>query len=94
MSLIGIRGRLSLLVSLLLVLTALMAVGVVCACSSDHSLQAIEKVVQSAAAAIPTVAVVWCVALALVAWCSVALLVVEPDGRGRASPRVLQRFLI
>jgi len=93
MTLIGLRRRLPLVVSLLLVLACLMAAGVVCACSSDHSLQAIERVVQSAAAALPAVVVVWTVVAALVAWVSAALVVPEREGRGRASPQVLQRFL-
>jgi hypothetical protein len=91
MTLVALRRRLPLIASLLLVLGCLMAAGVVCTCSSDHSLQAIERVVQSAAAAVPTVVVVWFVA-ALVALVGVSL-VAEPDQRGRASPQVLQRFL-
>jgi hypothetical protein len=92
MTLVSLRGRLPLVASLLLVLTCLMAVGVVCTCSSDHSLQAIERVVQSAATALPAVVVVWFVAAVTLALVGVSL-APEPEQRGRASPQVLQRFL-
>jgi hypothetical protein len=92
MSLVGLRRRLLSIASLFLVLSCLMAVGVVCTCSSDHSLQALERVIQSTAHALPALVVVWFAssvsgALALVSFA------VEPERRGRASPQVLQRFL-
>ena len=92
MTLMALRRRVPLLASLLLVLTCLMAVGVVCTCSSDHSLQAIERTIHSVASTLPTVSVVWCEVAMLIALTSIAF-TPEPDRRGRASPRVLQRFL-
>jgi type IV secretory pathway VirB2 component (pilin) len=93
MSLSGLRRRVLLLACLLLALTCLMAVGVVCTCSSDHSLQTVQQIVQSAGSSIAAVIAVWSVGLlmmsVLVGW----LLVNETDARGRASPELLQRFL-
>jgi len=93
MSLIGVRRRVPLIAGLLLILACLMAVGVVCSCSSDQSLQSIQQVMKSGISAAATVlVVVWSTAL-LLARLSLALVLVRPEGRGRASPPLLQRFL-
>jgi hypothetical protein len=93
---VGLRRRLPLLASLLLVLTCLMAVGVVCTCSSDQSLQTIQRIVQgaSSSAALPARVVVSNIVVFGLGMLLVGF-VLMPDvaGRGRASPQVLQRFL-
>jgi hypothetical protein len=95
-SLISARRRLRFVACLLLALTCLMAVGVVCACSSDQSLQTVQRLVQtaSASAALPAVIGAWSVfTLTLTALFIRPMLTTEPDKRGRASPQTLQRFL-
>jgi hypothetical protein len=93
MSLSGLRRRVSWLVCLLLALTCLMAVGVVCTCSSDHSLQSVQQTVQSAGTWIAAVIEVWSVGLLVMSIALGWLLVNKADARGRASPELLQRFL-
>jgi len=71
-----------------------MAVGVVCSCSSDQSLQTIQRIVQIDSGALPAVLEIWGV-MALI----VGALAVTPGfarevaEHGRASPQLLQRFL-
>jgi hypothetical protein len=93
-SLIRLRRRLPLFACLLLALTCLMAVGVVCTCSSDQSFQTIQRFVQSTSAALPAVVEVWSVLTLTLAALFVGWLVTtEPERRGRASSQFLQRFL-
>ena len=95
-SLVSARRQFRLVACVLLALTCLMAVGIVCTCSADQSLQTIQRVVQSAhsSAALPAAVEVWSVvAMTLVVLLVGSVIVGEPGGRGRASPQVLQRFL-
>ncbi len=94
MSLIRLRRRLPLFVCLLLTLTCLMAVGIVCTCSSDQSLQSIKRIISTTGAALPAVIEVWgFLALSLVALFVGPLLTSDAPKRERASPEFLQRFL-
>lgn len=90
-SLEPLRRRLPLVVFLLLVLLLVMLVGLACACVSDHPLQALERALAGIAAQ-PALLFVW--ALLAVS----AILVVQSPRRhaavGRASPALLQRFLL
>jgi hypothetical protein len=93
-SLIRLRRRLPLFACLLLALTCLMAAGIVCTCSSDQSLQSIQRIVSTIGAALPAVIEVWgFLALIVVASFVGPLLTSEAPKRGRASPEYLQRFL-
>jgi len=95
-SLISARRRLRFVACLLLALTCLMAVGIVCTCSADQSLQTVQRVVQTAhaSAALPAVFDLWTVLTVTLAALLVGpILTGEPERRGRASPQVLQRFL-
>jgi hypothetical protein len=92
--LIALRRRVPLLACLLLVLSCLMAVGIVCTCSSDQSFQGLQRIVQIDSTALPAVVEIW----GVVALISIALVVApglanEVAQRGRASPQLLQRFL-
>ena len=93
MSLIALRRWVPLLACVLLTLTSLMAIGVVCTCSSDHSLQSIQKVVEGGVGGMVAVIEVWSVWLLAVSVLLVWLLVGKTEARGRASPERLQRFL-
>jgi len=93
MSLIGFRRRVPLVAGLLLVLACLMAVGVVCTCSSDHSLQSIQHVIKAGSAAAAMVVVFVPSFAVFVSGLVLTLVLVMPEARGRASPQVLQRFL-
>lgn len=90
------RRRLPLLASLLLVLTCVMAVGVVCACSSDQSIQSVQRIVHAdgSSASMYAPLQLWGLAwLTLVAMVVAPVLADRASARGRASPQVLQRFL-
>ncbi len=94
MSLIRLRRRFPLFVCLLLALTCLMAVGIVCTCSADQSLQSIQRIISTSGAALPAVIEVWgFLVLSFVALFVGPLLASEAPKRGRASPEFLQRFL-
>ena len=86
-----LRGRLPLVVYLLLFILLLMMVAVACACATDHPMQSAERAISSIGA-VPAVIVLWTYMVA-------ALLVVAAfvpqrrRGLGRASPAELQRFL-
>lgn len=91
MALDRLRGRLPLIVFVLLALVCLGMLGFACACLSDQPAVALERAVQAPALA-PGLVEVWTEMLfgALTAW----LLVFGPvAARGRASPEQLQRFL-
>jgi hypothetical protein len=83
------------IIALLLVLTALTAVGLACACMSDHPMQGIERVVTAslttAGFVTPPATSVWPLAFAVVV-AGVLLLPHIRFGYGRGSPPVLQRF--
>lgn len=80
-----------LIVFLLLLLLVVMLVGLACACLTDNSMQAIERVA-TALAQLPTVAVAWTFMFATLL---LAMPRLQPQkaARGRASPAALQRFL-
>ena len=93
LSIIGLRGRLPLVVCVLLLFTCVAAVGVTCAvCVSAHPGQVVERTLTSFPAAATPPEHAWGFVL-VVALAS--LLVVRPRLRslGRASPAELQRFL-
>jgi uncharacterized membrane protein YhaH (DUF805 family) len=86
-----LRERLPLIVFLFLFVVLLMLVGIACACTTDHPMQALERVT-SAAPAIPAVIEIWVYAIATLL---VAAFVLPQRSHafGRASPAALQRFL-
>ena len=86
------RKRLPLIVYVLLVLIAVMLVGVACACLTDHPMQAIEKALSTIPMAVALMAAWPVLAVGLV---GAALTVrLSRAARDRASPAVLQRFLL
>jgi hypothetical protein len=94
-SLQRIRQRVPWIVALLMVLMAFTAVGLACACMSDHPMQGIERTVAASASAlsiaVPVVYELWAMTV-LAALTSVAFVATQRTGFGRASPAVLQRF--
>jgi hypothetical protein len=86
-----LRGRMPLLVLILLALVCLGLLGFACACLSDQPVSALERAVQAPTLA-PALVELWPAILlglfgaALLVYCPVA-------ARGRASPAVLRRFL-
>ena len=86
------RKHAPLIVFVFLLLIVVMLVGLACACTTDHPMQAIEKAL-AAIPALPAVIEVWSVlVLGLFA---AAVAVRRPRTVGdRASPAVLQRFLL
>ena len=93
MTMAGIRRRLPLVLAVLAALS-LLTMGFACVCAPNHhSSQAIERTVSS----IPVVAVpvvgAW-IAILLMLPAAAALLERRRFGFGRASPALLQRFLI
>jgi hypothetical protein len=86
-----LRGRMPLVVFILLALVCLGLLGFACACLSDQPAAALERRVQAPALA-PAVVEVWPAILFGVS--AAELLVFAPvAARGRASPELLQRFL-
>jgi hypothetical protein len=87
-----LRGRMPLVVFILLALLCLALLGFACACLGDSSMQALERSLGSIPA-LPALVEVWSL-VALVAL-GAALLATAPRARARApSPAVLQRFLL
>lgn len=87
-----LRERLPFVVFVLLLVLSLVVLGVLCACMSDHPVQAIERAL-FAVASLPALLEVWSFALA--AFVATALLYARPRPvTGRASPAVLQRFIL
>ena len=87
-----LRNRLPLVVFVFLVLLVLMVVGVACACLTDHPMQAIDRAVSSIAA-VAAVIELWSFFVAGLFVAAVAVRSVSA-ARGRASPALLQRFLL
>ena len=86
-----LRGRLPLIVFILLAAPCLLLIGFACACFSDHPGQAIDRAL-SAPSAMPAVIEVW--SLVIVSLLAAPLVVTRRvGGFGRASPAELQRFL-
>jgi uncharacterized membrane protein YidH (DUF202 family) len=91
--LVRLRGRIPLVVFILLAVVCLALFGFACACLSDNPAQALERAVASAGA-MPAIIEVWsyvAVAMLLGAFSIWALAIV--GARERASPARLQRFL-
>lgn len=86
------RKRLPLIVYVLLVLIAVMLVGVACACLTDHPMQAIEKALSAIPMAAALMAAWPVLAVGLFGAALTARL--SRAARDRASPAVLQRFLL
>jgi hypothetical protein len=84
-----LRGRMPLLAFVLLAVVCLALIGFACACLDDQFAQALDRVLQSAPAA---VIVLW-PALAVSSLASLSLVVLSIPASGRASPALLQRFL-
>jgi hypothetical protein len=92
MSLQALRGRMPLVVFVLLAIVCLALFGFACACLSDQPLQALERAL-GAIPALPALVEVWSL-LALLALAA-ALVARAPRARARApSPALLQRFLL
>jgi len=91
-SIAGMRKHLPLIVFVLLVLVVVMLVGLACACLTDQPMQAIERALSSLLAA-PAAIEVWGLVVILIG----TPLFLGPRlcrVRGRASPALLQRFLL
>lgn len=86
-----LRGRMPLVVFVLLAIVCLGMLGFACACLSDQPAAAVERAVQAPAVA-PALIELW--PALLFGGFAAGLLVLTPrPARGRASPAVLQRFL-
>jgi hypothetical protein len=86
-----LRGRMPLVVFILLALVCLGLLGFACACLSDQPAIALERAVQASALA-PALVEVW--PAVLFGLFGASLLVYAPVcARARASPEALQRFL-
>jgi hypothetical protein len=84
-----LRGRLPLIVFILLAIVVLMLIGFACACLTDDPMQAVERAL-SFAPALPDAVGVWATLLAML---TTSLLIVRTSAAvGRASPALLQRF--
>jgi hypothetical protein len=85
-----LRGRMPLIVFVLLALVCLSLIGFACACSSDQAALALERAVQ--APALPALVELWSL---LVLGTVAGMLYVRRGvaARARASPVLLQRFL-
>lgn len=86
------RNHLRLIVFVLLVLIAVMLVGVACACLTDHPMQAIEKALSAIPLAQPLMEMWPVLAVGLFGGALTARL--SRTARDRASPALLQRFLL
>lgn len=84
-----LRGRVPFLAFVLLAVLCLALIGFACACLDDQFAQALDRVVQSAPAAVIEV---W-PAFAASMLASLTLIVLSVPASGRASPALLQRFL-
>jgi len=86
-----LRGRMPLVVFILLALLCLGLLGFACACLSDQPAAAFERAVQAPALA-PALVELW--PAILLGLFGAALIVYGPvEARGRTSPAFLQRFL-
>jgi hypothetical protein len=83
-----LRGRVPLLVFILLAVLCLALIGLACACLDDQFAQAFDRALQTPLALIE----VWA-AMAVVTLASISLIVLSVPASGRASPALLQRFL-
>jgi hypothetical protein len=83
-----LRGRVPLLVFILLAVLCLALIGLACACLDDQFAQAFDRALQTPIALIE----VWA-AMAVVTLASISLIVLSVPASGRASPALLQRFL-
>ncbi|MGH2716216.1 MAG: hypothetical protein ACRDM7_20500 [Thermoleophilaceae bacterium] len=91
MAIARLRGRMPLVVFILLALVCLGLLGFACACLSDQPAAALERAVQAPALA-PAVVELWPAILS--GLFGAGLLVYSPvAARARASPELLQRFL-
>lgn len=86
-----LRRRVPFVVFVLLLVVALLVLGFVCVCMSDHPVQALERALAAIPVAAPTTSVEFAALAALtVATMGATRLRYAPD---RASPAALQRFL-
>jgi hypothetical protein len=93
MALDRLRGRMPLLVFLVLAVVCLVLFGFACACLSDNPAQALERTV-AMAGDMPAVIELWSYAAAVMALGALSIWTLAIVGpRERASPARLQRFL-
>ena len=91
MSIQAYRGRLPLVVLLLLAVICLALLGFACACLTDHPMQALERAI-AAIPLVPAVIEIWSAVVALLAaatWVSI-----RRPLESAPSPAALQRFLL
>ncbi len=92
MDLARLRGRLPLIAFILLAVVCLALIGFACACLTEHPMQAVDRVL-SAMAELPPLTEVWSLFAVVLAGAGAAFIVGQ-QANGRASPAVLQRFLL
>jgi hypothetical protein len=85
-----LRGRLPLIVFVLLALVCLGLIAFACACLSEQPMQALERAM-STGAALPPLVALWALLIASLAAVPRVLLAGDA-ARSRASPAALQRF--
>jgi hypothetical protein len=85
-----LRGRLPLVVFVLLLILALLLLGFVCLCMSHHPVQAIERALL-ALHSLPALVEIWTIALVALAAARSERGQIRAAG-DRASPALLQRF--
>lgn len=90
---LALRKRMPLVAFLLLLILAAMMVGLACACLAGQPMQAADRSLGGAPALPPPLIELWALLTAVLL--PVAVMVVRrPATTGRASPAVLQRFLL
>lgn len=85
------RGRLPLVVFVLLLFFVLLVFGVACLCLADHPSLALERVI-AGIVSLPAIALAWQPVTPFFGF--VLLLAASPAARARPSPQTLQRFLL
>jgi hypothetical protein len=87
-----LRRRLPLLAAILLAIFCLGTVSLACSCATDQPGQAVKQAIQSIASA-PAVMELWVFFVVVIVLMPLQAARRRHDGRERASPATLQRFL-
>jgi hypothetical protein len=92
MDLARLRGRLPLVVFILLAVVCLPLLGLACACLTDQPAQTVDRAI-SLGSALPALVEVWSLVFVSLMGASFLVVAVRERASSRASPAVLQRFL-
>ena len=92
-TIMALRKRMPLVVFVLLFVLILMMIGVACACLAGQPMQALERSLGEPPALGPPLVDLWAL-LTVLLFPAITVVARRPAATGRASPPVLQRFLI